>query len=87
GNVVWTSTSANKFGRNGGPYAIVDGLLYVMDDKGNLTLVEARPDGYLPLAQARVLDGPDSWGPMAIAGNRMIVRDIHKMICLDISEQ
>ncbi|MHC4353355.1 MAG: outer membrane protein assembly factor BamB family protein [Planctomycetota bacterium] len=87
GNVVWTSTSANKFGRNGGPYAIVNGLLYVMDDKGNLTLVEARPDGYLPLAQAKVLDGADSWGPMAIAGNRMIVRDTLKMICLDISEQ
>jgi outer membrane protein assembly factor BamB len=86
GNVVWTSTSANKFGRNGGPYAIVNGLLYVMDDHGALTLIEANPAGYRPLANAQVLQGHDSWGPMAIAGNRMIVRDTTKMICLDISE-
>ncbi|MHC4119971.1 MAG: outer membrane protein assembly factor BamB family protein [Planctomycetota bacterium] len=87
GSVVWTSTSANKFGRNGGPYAIVNGLLYVMDDQGTMTLTEASPDGYNQLAQAKVLDGGDSWGPMAIAANRMIVRDITNMICLDISEQ
>jgi len=87
GNVVWTSTSANKFGRNSGPYAIVNGLLYVMNDKGDLTLVEASPKGYLPLAHAKVLDGHESWGPMAIASNRMIVRDTLRMICLDISEQ
>jgi len=87
GNVVWTSTTANKFGRNGGPYAIVNGLLYIMDDEGKLTLAEATPEGYLPLAHAKVLDGRESWGPMAIAGNRMIVRDTLKMICLDISEQ
>jgi outer membrane protein assembly factor BamB len=87
GNVVWTSTSANRFGKHGGPYAIVNGLLYVMDDHGAMTLVEASPTGYHPLAHAKVLEGPDSWGPMAIAADRMIVRDIHKMICLDISEQ
>jgi outer membrane protein assembly factor BamB len=87
GSVVWTSTSANKFGRNGGPYAIVNDLLYVMDDDGELTLAEATPEGYVPLAQAKVLDGRESWGPMAIAGNRMIVRDTLRMICLDISEQ
>ena len=87
GSIVWTSTSANKFGRNGGPYAIVNGLLYVMNDDGDLTLVQAGPTGYLPLAQAKVLDGDQSWGPMAIAANRMIVRDTLKMICLDISEQ
>ncbi|UCE48659.1 MAG: PQQ-like beta-propeller repeat protein [Phycisphaerales bacterium] len=87
GNVVWTSTSANKFGRNSGPYAIVNGLLYVLDDDGDLTLVQANPSGYKPLAQAKVLDGHESWGPTAIAANRMIVRDTLKMICLDISEQ
>ncbi len=87
GNVVWTSARADKFGRNGGPCAIVNGLLYVMNDHGDLTLVEASPTGYLPLAHAKVLDGRESWGPMAIASNRMIVRDTLKMICLDISEQ
>lgn len=82
GNVVWTSGSTNKFGL--GPYTIVNGLLYVMDDHGLLTLVEATPAGYVQLAQATVLDGIDSWGPMAVASNRLIVRDLTRMVCLDI---
>lgn len=85
GNVVWTSTSANKFGN--GPYSIVNGLIYIMNDKGELTLAQASPSGYLPLAHAKVLDGHDSWGPIAFASGRLIVRDTQRMICLDISEK
>jgi len=85
GNVVWTSTSANKFGN--GPYSIINGLIYLMNDSGELTLAQASPSGYLPLAHAKVLDGHESWGPFAIASGRMIVRDTERMICLDISEK
>ncbi|MEJ2701722.1 MAG: PQQ-like beta-propeller repeat protein [Sedimentisphaerales bacterium] len=84
GNVVWTSTSAHKFGS--GPYAFVNGLLYLMDDAGTLTLARADASGFVPLAQAKVLDGHETWGPMAVASGRMIVRDTERMICLDISE-
>jgi outer membrane protein assembly factor BamB len=83
GNVVWTSTSASKFGT--GPFAIVSGLIYLMNDTGELTLAQAGPSGYLALAHAKVLDGRESWGPMAIASGRLIVRDTQRMICLDIS--
>ena len=85
GNVVWTSTSANKFGY--GPFAIVGGLIYLMNNDGDLTLAQAGPSAYLPLAHAKVLDGHESWGPMAIASGRLIVRDTERMICLDISEK
>lgn len=85
GNVVWTSTSANKFGN--GPFTIISGLIYLMNDDGELTLAQAGPSGYLPLAHAKVLDGHESWGPMAIASGRLIVRDTERMICLDVSEQ
>jgi len=84
GNVIWTSTSAHKFGD--GPYSIVNELLYVMDDSGVLTLVQTSSSEYLPLAQAKVLEGHESWGPMAVASGRLIVRDTERMICLDISE-
>jgi outer membrane protein assembly factor BamB len=82
GNVVWTSGSTHKFGL--GPYTIINGLIYVMDDHGLLTLAEATTTGYVQLAQADVLEGIDSWGPMAVAENRLILRDLTKMICLDI---
>jgi outer membrane protein assembly factor BamB len=85
GKPVWNSTSVNTFGS--GPYVIAGGLLYVLNDSGVLTMVEAGSSGYVQLAQARVLNGIDSWGPMAVASGRLIVRDLTRMICLDIAGQ
>ena len=85
GQVVWTSTSAHQFGL--GPYIIANGLIYVMNDSGVLTLVDATPSGYVEFGQAKVLDGIESWGPMAIVSGRLILRDMNRMICLDITER
>jgi len=81
---MWTSTSANKFGL--GPYMIINDFIYVMNDSGQLTLAEATPGNYLQFASSKVLEGPDSWGPMATVSGRLIVRDMNRMICLDISK-
>ena len=85
GRVMWTSTPAHRFGL--GPYAIANGLLYAMDDEGLLTVAEASPTAFVPLAQARVLEGHESWAPMAFASGRLIVRDLTRMVCLDITAQ
>jgi len=88
GQVMWTSPSTHRFGNLGlGPYTIADGLIYIMDDSGVLTLAEAKPSDYIQLAQAKVLQGPEAWGPMAVASGRLIARDLNRMICLDISGQ
>jgi outer membrane protein assembly factor BamB len=85
GKVLWDSGSGHLFGL--GPYLVANGLLFVMSDKGVLTLAEATPVGYKPLAQAQVFeDGHDAWGPMAIAGGRLIVRDFTRMACLDVKQ-
>ena len=85
GNLIWTSGSSKKFGL--GPFMIINGLLYAMNDSGLLRLIEATPAAYIQLAEAKVLDGPDSWGPMAFASGRLILRDLNRMICLDITEK
>jgi len=85
GNVVWTSTSAHRFGL--GPYTIANGLIYVMNDSGLLTLAEATPNGYVQLTEAKVLDGPDAWGAMAIVSGRLILRDMNRMICIDVTDR
>ncbi|MBN1506134.1 MAG: hypothetical protein JW955_04775, partial [Sedimentisphaerales bacterium] len=82
GNVVWGSTTANRFGY--GPHVIADGLLYILDDSGLLTLIEPSSSGYTPLARAKIMDGLETWGPMAVASDRLIVRDLTHMMCLDI---
>ncbi len=82
GNVLWASGPAGSFGL--GPFLIADGLIFAMNDNGLLHLLEATPAGYNLLAQAKVLEGPDSWGPMALAGGRLILRDLREMACLDV---
>lgn len=84
GKVLWSSGSDHKFGI--GPYLIAQGLIYVMDDHGLLTLARAQPDKYVQFGQAKVLEGPDSWGPMAIVSSRLILRDLNRMVCLDIAK-
>jgi len=62
-------------------------LIYMMNDSGVLTLAEATPTGYIQLAEAKVLDGIESWGPMAVASGRLVLRDLTRMICLDIAQR
>ncbi len=83
GNEKWSSTSAHKFGL--GPYAIAGSLIYVMDDSGLLSRVEANAGAFRLLDQTKVLDGHDSWGPMAFARGRLILRDLKRMACLDVT--
>jgi len=87
GKVVWSSSRTNQFGPRGlGPYSIADGMIFILDDNGTLTLAEATPRGYVQLAQTKVLEGPDAWAPMAFASGLLIIRDMNRMICLDIAE-
>lgn len=83
GKVKWTSGPKEKFGN--GPFLITDGKILVMNDEGLLTLAEASPSGYHAIAKNRVLNGHDSWAPMALAGNRLLARDLTQMICLDLT--
>jgi outer membrane protein assembly factor BamB len=83
GKVLWTSTRSNRFRL--GPYMIANGLIYAMNDSTELTLAEATPSGYVQLARAKLMDGRESWGPMAIASGRLIVRDLTTMLCLDVT--
>jgi len=83
GSIIWTSSAANKFGL--GPYMIADGLIYVLDDNGTLTLANASPNAYNQFAQANMIDGHDAWGCMALASGRLIIRDLTRMVCLDVS--
>lgn len=85
GTIAWTSGPAHRFGL--GPCLIADDLLLAMNDDGLLTLAEATPATFRPLAQARVLAGAESWAPMALAGGLLLVRDFTQMVCLDLSEK
>jgi outer membrane protein assembly factor BamB len=84
GKPMWNS-GTETFGR--GPYLIADGMIFVMNDFGVLTLLEASPVGYNQLARAKVLQERDSWGPMALVDGRLLVRDPKTMVCLDVRKE
>jgi len=88
GNVIWSSGTTHRFGEGPGsaPYMIANGLIYALNNAGLLRLIEATPTKYHQLAQAQVItDAHDPWGPMALADGRLIIRDLTRMYCLDIS--
>jgi outer membrane protein assembly factor BamB len=59
-----------------------------MNDDGLLTLAEATPEAYQRLDQFQVFeDAHDAWGPMAIAGGRLVLRDLTRMACLDVAKK
>jgi len=85
GTLRWTSGSENKYGL--GAYIIANNLLYLLDDNGVLSLIRVNPDRFEPLAKTKALDGHESWGPPALAGGRLIIRDLTTMACMDVSAQ
>jgi outer membrane protein assembly factor BamB len=84
GEPQWDS-GKERFGH--GPYLIADGLIFAMNNSGQLTMAEATPDQYRPLGQFQAIpDAHDAWGPMAMVAGRLIVRDMTRMVCLDVSD-
>jgi outer membrane protein assembly factor BamB len=79
---LWRSGPAAKFGLCS--FMIADGMILILNEAGDLHLIEATPDGYRPLDSAKVLPGHEPWGPMAMVDGRLIVRDLETMICLDL---
>ena len=81
--VPQASAAGQQFGL--GPFILADGLLFAVNDGGLLRLIEATPEKYSLLAQAQVLKGRESWAPLALAGGRLIARDLTRMVCLDVA--
>jgi outer membrane protein assembly factor BamB len=82
GKAVWRSGQTRRFGI--GPYLLADNKFFILDDTGTLTMIRATLNGYEELGRARVLNGRDAWGPMAIVNGRLLLRDSTTMICLDM---
>jgi outer membrane protein assembly factor BamB len=81
--LLWSSGKTARFGQYG-PYLLADEKLIVLSEDGTLTMAEASIEKFLPLGSARILDGPDAWAPMALVAGRLIARDPHRMVCVDL---
>jgi outer membrane protein assembly factor BamB len=85
GKVKWASGAKNRFGL--GSYLIADGCILAFNDTGTLSLVEATPDEFRLLTQAKLFEhGDECWGPMAIVQGRLFARDMTRLACFDLRE-
>ncbi len=82
GTPVWSSGKLNRFGL--GPYLAADGKFFILSDDGVLTMAEVNTDSFILLDQAKILEGHDAWGPLAIVEGRMLARDSKRMVCIDL---
>ncbi len=52
---VWSSGKTHRFGL--GPYLVADDKFYILSDDGVLTVLDTSTRGFVPLAEAKVLEG------------------------------
>ncbi len=84
GKRVWESSGDASFDL--GNFLLADGMLIVLDGRtGTLRLIDANFSEYRELARANLLSGPDAWAPMALSGGKLVLRDLSRMICVDLS--
>lgn len=83
---VWTSGKDNRYGRGLGPYVVKEDKMFLMDDDANLFLFRLEEASASLIARYNIIDGIEAWGPMAIAGNYLILRDARNLICLMIGK-
>jgi outer membrane protein assembly factor BamB len=85
GRRLWSS-APRRFGL--GPFILADGLLFALSDEdGTLHVAQASPSGYQELASAKLLEGNDAWGPIAVAAGRLILRDLTTMVCVELPKE
>ncbi len=80
-DILWSSGSENRFGL--GPFMLADNKFFILDDSGTMTVLDATQEHLPQMARFKLLEGHDAWGPIALAGNRMLLRDSTTMICLE----
>jgi outer membrane protein assembly factor BamB len=79
---VMKSGKTERFGL--GPYILADGKFFILNDDGEMTIAKASPSQFQVLDRKRIIDGQDSWGPLAVTGGYLLMRDSKQMVCIDI---
>jgi len=78
----WTSGPDNLFGL--GPFITADNKFFILSDDGTLTAAAVSSQRFEKRGSAKITDGVDAWGPMALVSGRLLLRDSRRMFCVDL---
>ena len=84
---VWSSGKDTRYGRGLGPYIASGNKLFLLDDDGKLYYFLRNESSVSLIASHKILNGIEAWGPMALAGNYLIMRDSKNLLCLYIGRK
>jgi outer membrane protein assembly factor BamB len=76
--------SKGGFGWEGATTLVGDHVL-VQNNRGDLVLVKATPDGYEEVARAQAVEGK-AWTMATVANGRIFARSDREAVCLDVSD-
>lgn len=85
GERIWEKKSAPNFEM--GSMILVNGLIINQNGKnGDIHLIQPSPEGYKELGKATFFDSKKSqaWAPMAFSQGKLLVRDMEKMVCVNL---
>lgn len=88
GERLWTSGKDDLFGL--GPFlATQEGLIFLLNDMGTLTLARISKEGYQRLARYELMGnkGRDAWGPLVLVNHRLFLRDSTRLFCLKVGDE
>ncbi|HEV3143667.1 MAG TPA: alcohol dehydrogenase, partial [Gemmataceae bacterium] len=83
GKVLWSKPKVGKY--HAALIHTGDNKLLMLDDSGNLTLIQPDPAGYKELARAKICG--ETWAHPALANGRLFVRDNKELICVDLGQK
>jgi outer membrane protein assembly factor BamB len=79
---VMSSGKTERFGL--GPYILADNKFFILNDDGEMTIAKFSTSKFIVTDKKRIIDGQDSWGPLAITGGYLLMRDSKQLLCIDI---
>jgi outer membrane protein assembly factor BamB len=81
---VWTSGKDNRYGRGLGPFILRGDILFLLDDDAILFIFKIENQRATFISKYQIMHGIEAWGPMALAGDYLIMRDARNLLCLYI---
>ncbi len=84
-DMLYISDTEYKFGL--GPYILLGDTFLILDDNGVLYSLREEGEAFKVLGVAKILNGHDSWGPLAYADSKLIARDMDEMVCIGLAKK
>ena len=80
GNIKWKTGRNPGFDKGG--FVLADDMIISSDGEKMLYLIEPTPTEFKVLAKAELLDTKQSWAPLALSDDKLLIRDQKQMKCV-----